>query len=280
MRRARSNIETVGIEKKYFTDLYHLLLRLPWPKFTLVIFSWFVACNFIFAGLYLAGGDCIGAKDPHSFLEAFAFSVQTMVTIGYGIFHPTTSYALILSCFEAFFGMFFTAAGAGLMFAKFSRPTARLRFTKNALVTLKNGVPTLQFRVANMRTSVINDVTATLTAMIDEVSSEGQELRRPRELTLERSRTPFLSLAWILIHPITADSPLYGITEENKNEKFAMLVVSIQGVESQLTSQVSDQHFYRPQDLILGARFVDMIEDLEDGRYLIDHRKLDQMIKN
>src|SRR5438128_1710754 len=121
-------------DDRLFSDFYHHLLTSSWPALLLQIVIAFVVINTLFAfGYYLDGG--IENARPGSFSDVFFFSVQTIATIGYGKMSPTTMVSQILMSVEAVCGLINFALITGLIFAKFSRPTARVRFSRIAVIS-------------------------------------------------------------------------------------------------------------------------------------------------
>lgn len=258
-------------------DVYHELLRRPW-RFTLtVLFAGWVLINALFAALYLAGGDCISAEDPHSFFQAFTFSVQTISSIGYGAMHPTTDWARVLANLEAFVGMMMMAVGTGLMFAKFSRPTTRVDFSQNVLFQLRNGTPHLVIRLANRRSNRIVGARMHLAMLVDEQTDEGHRMRRLVDLPLVRDHTPTFAITLTLMHRIDPDSPLFGQDEAFVRASVKSLVLTIQGLDETFGQTVYAQQYYRPDVFIWNQRFVDMVTPREDGVIEIDHRNLNRL---
>lgn len=268
---------TLGPQWARWLDLYHELLRRPWTVTVSVLFIGWVATNALFATLYLVGGDCISAEDPTSFFQAFTFSVQTISSIGYGAMHPTTDWARAWANLEAFVGMVMMAMGTGLMFAKFSRPTARIEFSDNGLVQLRNGTPHLVFRVANRRGNRIVGAKMHLAAFMDEVTPEGHTLRRLYDLDLVRSHTPTFALSMTLMHRLEAPSVLAGLTEDNVRDKVTTMILTIHGLDETFNQTVHAQYYYGPEHLLWDHRFVDMVETRPDGAVAIDHQRLSEV---
>ena len=152
VQRERSDrVVAIGLRDPWMGDLYHHLLTLPWSTFLLGLAAVYLGLNVVFALLYQLGDGAISNARPGVFVDAFFFSVETLSTIGYGQMSPATLYGNIVMTVEAMFGLGLIAVAAGLMFARFSRPTARVMFSKVAVVTEHNGVPTLSLRLANER---------------------------------------------------------------------------------------------------------------------------------
>ena len=255
-------------------DLYHRLLRLDWWKFLGLSAAFYLAVNSAFAVLYLLGGDCIANAAPGSFLDALAFSVQTFATIGYGYFYPKTSYAQSVVILESFVGLLSAAASTGLVFAKFSRPAAKVAFCERATIHKRNGLPCLTIRMANDRGNHVAEAHVTLSLLKEGTTLEGQRIRRFSDLKLERDYNPMFSLTWTLVHPIDPDSPLHGVTAENLHEKMTVLVVVLSGMDDTYAQTVHARKLYEPNDLAFGVRFVDMLDRDPDGVTIVHRRRL------
>ncbi len=258
-------------------DLYHALITMGWPAFLLGIGVIFVLANGAFAIAYLAQPGAIVHARPQSFSDAFFFSVQTMATIGYGIMYPGTFYANVLMSLETLIGLFGVAFATGLAFARFSRPRARIRFSKVAVVNLYHGVPTLMFRVANQRGNQILEARVQVTLLRNEHSPEGQRMRRFRDLVLLRDRTPSFSYSWTVMHPITGNSPLSGTSRAALEEEDAELVVTLAGLDETLSQTIHARHVYRPAAIHWGHRLRDVLSKDTHGKYLIDYRHFDDI---
>jgi len=256
-------------------DVYHELLRRPWRFTVTVLFSSWVASNAIFAALYQLGGDCISAPDPHSFFQAFTFSVQTISSIGYGAMHPTTDWARALANLEAFVGMLMMAVATGLMFAKFSRPTARIDFSHNVLVQHRDGTPHLVLRMTNQRGNRIVGARMHLAMLIDEETTEGQKMRRIIDLPLVREHTPTFAMSLILMHRLDESSPLAGMTEAQMKAVIAMMIVTVQGLDETFSQTVHAQNYYKADHIVWAHRFIDMVHVQPNGTIEIDHSLLD-----
>src|SRR5436305_805765 len=177
-RGRADEVLAIGLPRPWFRDLYHFALRLPWWRFLLGGVALYAAANALFALLYLIPGDAIAKAQPGSFADAFFFSIQTMATVGYGQMWPQTLYANIVVTIETAVGLMFLALATGLMFARFSRPTARVLFSRVAVIAPHNGVPTLSFRAANLRQNQILQAEIGLALLRDEKTQEGETIRR------------------------------------------------------------------------------------------------------
>jgi inward rectifier potassium channel len=223
------DIIRLGDPHSPWRDLYHLLITISWPGFVAVLLLTYLLVNATFAVAYLLGRDAIANADPNSFLDAFFFSVQTMASIGYGAMYPQTDYANFLVVAESFVGLLFIAMATGMIFARFSVPTARILFSHYALIAPFNGSPCLMFRTANKRRNRILEAQLWVTLVRDEFTKEGDLFRRFYDLELIRSHTPLFALTWTALHPINEKSPLHGATPESLRRDHAELIVIFTG---------------------------------------------------
>ena len=247
-------------------DAYHRLLSLSWTRLLSALFAVFVLFNVLFAVLYQAGGDCIGAANPGSFLEAFSFSVQTMASIGYGTMAPTTPYAYVLSNLEGFLGLLGVAMASAFLFAKFSSPTARVVFSRSMVVHRRDGVPTLHFRMANMRGNQLVEANLSVVLLVHTVTQEGDALRRLVDLPLVRDRTPAFSLSWTAMHILDEASPLQDLlSSEGADPRLVAVLVTLTGMDGTFNQTVHTQARYAPEQILWGHRFADMVAEGPDG---------------
>jgi len=266
----------LGLEDSRLSDLYHFLLTESWPTLLAGIVLIFAAMNAIFAVIYMLDRGIENAR-PGSFGDAFFFSVQTMATIGYGKMSPESLLANIMVAIEALTGLVGLAMVTGLVFAKFSRPTARVRFSRVAIVSNRDGIPSLQFRMANMRANRIVDASARVVFARQEKTLEGEEMRRFYDLRLQRDRNALFVYSWTAIHPITDDSPLNGVTSEAMESASAEIIVSVTGLDETFAQTVHARYSYRARDILMGQRFVDILERGPGGTLSIDYTHFDDV---
>jgi inward rectifier potassium channel len=264
-------IVSLGVRTTPIRDLYHWLLVEPWTQFFALVLVVYLGANLVFAFGYLSIGDGIEEARPGNFADAFFFSVQTMATIGYGKMAPRGLAANVLVTLEALVGLLGLALVTGLVFAKFSRPTARVLFSRNAVITRFDGAPALLVRMANERGNQIAEAQAHLVLLRTEVTAEGEEVRRMIDLHLRRSQSAFFAFTWMLVHPITPGSPLHGETPESLREKDIDLVASMTGLDETLGQTVHARHAWTPADVLWNHRFADVLVTLPDGRRAVDY---------
>lgn len=267
-----------GVPLFHWGDLYHLLLTISWAKFFALICLGYIVTNTVFALAYLAVGDGIEHARKGHFLDAFFFSVQTMATIGYGAMYPKTAFANALVTVEALLGLLGVAMATGLMFARFSIPKARVVFSRVALITPYNGMPTLMFRVGNERENWILEAQISVTLVRSEITKEGDVMRRFYDLSLVRSHSPLFALTWTVMHTIDDESPLYGLTPEEMLEDNMEILVTFTGLDETVSQTLHARFSYISGEIIWNMRFVDILSKTQDGRRCIDYSRFHDVI--
>lgn len=266
-------IET-GIPAFDWADLYHWLLGLSWGRFLGLLALLYTAVNLLFAaGYYLLDPTGIANARPGSFLDAFFFSVQTMATIGYGAMYPQNLITHLLVTLEVFVGLLGVAMATGLMFARFTLPSARVLFSRVGVICPYNGVPTLMLRAANRRGNFVVEAQFRVSVLLPEVTPEGHHMSRLHDLNLVRSETPFFSLSMTLMHPIDETSPLYPVSYESLSQLNTQLVVMMTGLDETLSQTIHASQVYTAEDLRWNARFVDIISTLSNGDRYVDYER-------
>jgi inward rectifier potassium channel len=241
----------------------------------------YLGANLLFAFAYLACGEgAITHAQPGSLLDVFFFSVQTMATIGYGRMTPIGSWPNAIVTFEAFFGIVYSALTTGLAFARFTRPTAGVRFSKVAVVGSHDGVKTFKFRVANDRSSHIVEAQLRLWLIAESMTSEGERYRRSVELQLHRSESPVFSLTWTAMHSVDETSALKDYLGKAAIERQWHLLITFTGYHESLANQVYARHVYLPKDVQQNATFIDIVTALPDGDRVIDLTNFDKWVPN
>ncbi len=270
---AGRRVVTVGLEASPWRDAYHRLLTMSWPRFFALLVAAFLVVNGLFAAGYLAAAGGIDGARPGSPSDAFFFSVQTLATIGYGRMSPRSLAANLLVSVEAFSGMIGLAVTTGLVFARFARPTARVLFSRVAVVRPWEGVPSLMIRMANARGNQIAEARVKVTLLREDRTAEGETTRRFHDLRLVRSESPAFAMTWTVIHPIDASSPLFGETAESLRGRGADLTVSFVGIDDGLAQSVHARHAYAAEDLVWNAKLADILAFQADGTRVVDYRR-------
>jgi inward rectifier potassium channel len=278
-RRARGSREirlddrvliTHGMPTPLWQDLYHRALVVRWPTFFVSLGVLFLLLNTAFASLYMLGHASIANQFPAGFAGAFFFSVETLATVGYGDMHPQTVYAHWVATLEIFVGMSGIALATGLIFARFSRPHAKIVFARQAIVRPFEGRMTLMVRAANARQNVIAEAHAKLRIMRLETTVEGYTLRRLYDLTLVRDQHPVFKLGWSLMHVIDENSPLFGESAESLKDSDASLLLTLEGVDESTSQTMQARHMWSCELIRWQHKYVDIMRE-EGGVSHIDY---------
>ena len=272
--RAPFIVERIGFRRHLFDDLYHFLLISSWVKLFAIFTVVFLAVNVIFGELYLLEEGSLSGIRPGSRLDAFFFSVQTISTVGYGGMMPQTLYANVISTLEAFLGLIGFALAAGLIFAKFSRPTARILFSHSAVVGEWEGAPALMIRMANARNNQVVDARVTMHLLRDAPTSDGSTMRRFFDMALVRDRTPIFALTWTAVHLIEEGSPLHGMTPEELERTHAQVFLTIIGTDESFMAEIHARRTYRCDEFAWNSRFCDVLIRKDDWHMQLDYTRI------
>jgi inward rectifier potassium channel len=270
---------TEGLHLNFWADISHRCMTASWPAFIGGAALVFVAFNAFFAVFYWIGGQPISNVPGGDYIDYLYFSIETLSTAGYGDMHPQTHYGHFIATVELFTGIFSMSLMTGLIFARFSRPSARLLFADNPVISDHEGEQTLMIRLANERHNIISNATARLWLFKNIVSKEGQPFRRFYELPLLRNESPALALSWTLFHVIDAGSPLYGLTADDLEAIEVSLVVVVSGYDVVAAQTVHARKLYDFPEIRLGQRYVEILGTAEDGRLRIDYGRFHDTVQ-
>jgi inward rectifier potassium channel len=265
--------------KLHAGDLYHSLLTLRWRTFYLLLAASWMTLNLLFALGYFACGESALSGSSGAFGDSqaalgrfgdcFFFSVHTLATIGYGNLTPHGLGANLLVMVEAFLGLLGLAIATGLLFNRFSRPSARVIFSNRAIIADHDGTPSLIFRLANARMNQIVEATVRVVLSRDEFTAEGDRYRNFTDLKLERERSPIFMMSWTIVHAITPDSPLYGMDHAALVRTEAELIVTMNGTDDTFAQPIHSRYSYAPEDILWNRDFVDILMRGEDGKVAV-----------
>ena len=266
-----------GVTGFGLSDFYHRAMTGSWTGFFLASALVFAVFNAAFAGLYLVFPDSIANVPPDKPWHVLFFSIETLATVGYGDMHPQSEWGHFIASLETFAGVVLTAILTGLIFARFSRPTARLIFSKNIIIGAFEGSTYLMIRVANARANFISDAVARLWMLETIETVEGRNFRRFLELPLERVENPSFVLSWTIFHRIGPSSPLYGRTPTEMEAAETGFILSITGTDEGIAQSLRARRSYDWRDIVEGAQFADLLENDEEGRLVLDYGRFDEL---
>ncbi len=282
-RRLLNRDGTFNVERKRLPFLrslspYHFLLTISWPRFYMLVVSGYLVFNIAFAaGYYACGSGALAGAgeqtDGERFSDDFFFSVQTSTTIGYGRIAPVSMTANVLASVEALTGLLGFALATSLMFARFSRPDARILYSTHAVVAPYRGTKGLMFRMANERNNQLIQVGVQV--LLSRLEKQGNEnIRRFHRLSLERDEVTFFPLTWTVVHPIDPASPLHGQTEEEFRAAESEILVLLSATDDTFSATVNSRSSYKADEVVWGAKYSDIFGRKSDGTIVVDLHRL------
>jgi inward rectifier potassium channel len=279
VRFGNREIITEGLHLSFWADISHRCMTASWPAFIGGAALVFVAFNAVFAFFYWIGNQPISNVPGGAYIEYLYFSIETLSTAGYGDMHPDTHYGHFIATIELFTGIFSMSLMTGLIFARFSRPNARLLFAESPVIFNHDGKPTLMLRLANERHNIISNATAKLWLFRNIVSKEGERLRRFHELQLTQNQNPGLALSWTLYHVLDEKSPLYGLNSDDLAASKISLAVVVSGYDVVAAQTVHAQKIYENSEIRFGHRYVDILSTSDDGRLRVDYGRFHETME-
>ena len=276
------NVKRVGFGYS-FKNTYQTLIKISWIKFLCLILLFIMTLNLLFTCIYfLIGIDQISGLNSldglSEFLQVYYFSFQTFTTVGYGSISPSGNLSGFIASIEAMVGLISFAIVTGLLYGRFSRPTARFHYTKKAIIAPYKAGWSFQFRIANRRQSQLIELEAKLMLVFSEITNNKKQ-RKFFNLNLELNKLSFLPLNWTLVHPIDEDSPLFNKTPEELQKSDLEFLILIKGFDDTFSQVVHSRHSYIFDEIIWGAKFVRPFYSDEDGTTILDASLLDKYDK-
>jgi inward rectifier potassium channel len=256
------NVAREGLNPFSSLSFFHWLLSISWPRFLGFITGLYVAVNAVFAFAYLLCGSgalqsTTGNFAGQPFYRAFFFSVDTFATIGYGNIVPIGVAANVLVTIEALLNILGIALATGVVFSRFSRPAARILYSRNALIAPYRGKTALEFRIANARSNQLIEVQ--IQVILTKIEKrDGLTVRKFYDLSLERQRVVFFALSWTVVHPIDQTSPMWGLTQQDLLSADAEILILLTGTDETLSQVVHSRSSYKADEIVWGAKFANM----------------------
>lgn len=276
------NVARRGLSFWTSLSLYHRLLTISWSKFLGLVTLSYLTANLVFAFVYMACGPEALVSSPdvtfkNDFLRAFFFSVETFATIGYGNIIPTGLAAHVVVTIESLVGLLGFALATGLLFARFSRPTAKIIFSQRAVVAPYRNITAFEFRITNARTNQIIELEAKILFARFE-DEDGKTVRRFYPLSLEREKVVFFPLSWTIVHPVDESSPLYGLTPEDLRRTDAEFLILLTGIDETFSQTVHARSSYKADEVVWNAKFANVFNRPSESDMLtIDVRRIDSI---
>jgi inward rectifier potassium channel len=278
-----SNVKRIGLPFFRFDDTYNWLITMSWRKFMFIILVAYMIINILFASIYvligienLRGAEGITLRDH--FFDAFFFSAQTISTVGYGHISPNGFLTSCVAAFESMLGLLAFALATGLLYGRFSRPNAKILYSKNMVIAPYKGITGLMFRLANGRNNQLIEIAVQMVFTINEMV-DGKKTRRFIPLELERSKIGLLTFSWTVVHPIDENSPLLGMKPEEMIAGEAEVLILLQAFDDTFSQTVHSRASYLDDQILFNTRFTSLISQDDDGVTILDLAKLNSVEK-
>ncbi len=276
------NVRRTGLPFFTSLNLYHTFLSMSWSAFLLLVLLLYFLSNIVFGLSYMSVGDG-GLVDTsavpmaNAFLRAFFFSVQTFATIGYGTIQPVGIFPNLIVTIESYYSLLINALITGIVFARFAQPTAKIVFSRVAVVAPYKDITGLMFRLYNGRNNQLINVEAQV-LLARNITENGKIDRRFQPLELERKSVTFFPLSWTVVHPIDKNSPLYGITEVEVKQSDAEILILLSAMDETFAQTVHTRTSYKHEQVKVGYKFASIYNEMKDGDPIsIDVRKLSKV---
>jgi len=275
------NVKRKGLSFFNTADNYHKLITMSWIKFWGLVLSVYFVINILFSLIYVSiGPDSLFGHhidgELNRFWEAFFFSAQTISTVGYGHISPRGMAANSIAAFESMMGLLTFALATGLLYGRFSRPYAKIVYSKNIIVAPYNdNCRGLMFRLANERMNILVDLSIEVIFSYNE-DVDGKLVRRFFPLELERKSVSILTLNWTVVHPLNENSPLKGMTLEDLKKSEAGFAVLLRSFDDAFSQTVHSRTAYLSEEIVWGAKFKPVFDRAPDGRIILDLSKINQ----
>jgi inward rectifier potassium channel len=273
------NVKRVGLPFFNTANNYHTLITMSWTKFWLMVISGYAVINVIFALIYMSFGPggldgTTGGNSLSNFWNAFFFSAQTISTVGYGHINPRGMGTNSVAALESMLGLLAFALATGLLYGRFSRPSAQIIYSKNILIApyLENGRG-LMFRLANLRRNILIDLEIEIIFSYNEVVS-GKPARRFFPLELERKQVSILTMNWTVVHPVDDNSPLAGMTQQQLIDSEAGFAILLRAFDDTFSQTIHSRTAYQAKEIVWGAKFKPVFDRGADGRIVLDLSKI------
>lgn len=273
------NVKRSGLARLNTADTYHTLISMSWTKFWIVVISGYLVTNLIFALIYVLIGqqslDGTAAQNGISrFLDAFFFSAQTISTVGYGHISPRGVVANTVAAFESMLGLLAFALATGLLYGRFSKPSAKIIYSENILIApYRDGEQGIMFRLCNIRRNVLVNISVEVIFSYNKFI-DGKPIRQFFPLELERRNVSMLTLNWTVVHPLNDKSPLAKMSREELEKADASFAILLSAFDDTFSQTVHSRTAYQTYDMIWNAKFLPMFERDDTGRLVLDIRKI------
>lgn len=263
------NVKRTGLSFIQNLHIYHTLIEMSWLRFAIVTLSFYTLINILFAFLYVFVGvqhlvGIIGITFADKFWEAFFFSAQTLTTVGYGRISPAGFLASMIAAMESMVGLMGFAIVTGILYGRFSRPTAKIIFSKQAIIAPYRGINALEFRIVNQRKNQLIEVEVQVLLSMNKLV-DGQRKGVFLDLPLEAKRVNFFPLPWTIVHPLDENSPVLGYSRQDLIDADAEIIIMVKAYDDSFSQNIYKRYSYTATEIIWGAKFNILHKNGDDG---------------
>jgi inward rectifier potassium channel len=83
---------------------------------------------------------------------------------------------------------------------------------------------------------------------------------------------------WTIVHPVSSESPIYGLNQQNLMEKDAEFIVVIKAFDESFSQSVYSRSSYKADEIKWGAKFTYLAKRQGKG-ISIDVGKIDETVE-
>lgn len=262
-------------------DVYHSLITMSWKRFILMVLFGYLVANLLFASVYYwAGphnfGNLTHKDSLHEFLDLFFFSAQTLTTVGYGYIYPKGVVVSTIAAIESMTGLLTFALATGVLYGRFSRPQAHIRYSKHCVIAPYEGITGFMFRMANATQNELIETEVKLILVKNNLETNQREFL---PLTLEIEKISFMALSWTIVHPIDDKSPMYKMTKADLEKADAEIMILFKAINDTYSDMVYSRTSYKAFELIENAKFKPLQRTQRGNKVTVDLRKLSDIEK-
>ncbi|MFN5711952.1 MAG: ion channel [Bacteroidota bacterium] len=263
------NVRRTGLPFFQNLHIYHALIEMSWLKFAAITLLFYSLMNVTFALLYVwVGIEHLSGVSGNTFLEkfweAFFFSAQTLTTVGYGRISPEGFATSMIAAVESMIGLMGFALITGILYGKFSRPTARIIFSEKAIIAPYKDINAFEFRIVNERKNQLIEVEVQVLISMNKLI-DGQRKNIFLDLPLETKKVNFLPLPWTIVHAIDENSPFFGIAAQELIEAAAEFIIMVKAYDDTFSQNIYKRYSYTAAEIIWGAKFNVIYKNDDDG---------------
>ncbi|WP_108868289.1 ion channel [Aquimarina aquimarini] len=262
------------------SESYNYLISISWTRFFLWVILGYTLINSFFAIIYTFLGISQITEPTgdvfKDFLNAFFFSAQTITTVGYGAMAPKGLLFGIISSFEALIGLLSFSFITGLLYGRFSRPRANIRFSSTMVLRAHNENDCIMFRLMSRNANVMIRPHIEATLILSQKNEDKKYINNFYNLKLERNSITYLPTTWTIVHPINESSPLKDFDREELKKINGEVLILVSYYDESFAQEVHQVHSYVLKNLEHDQRFIPAFYYDDEGYTILDHDNLDK----